>query len=149
MSIQDDVNHLRGPLASWLTRSPLRELLDAPTLKIKFTHPLTGRQETLTAHFLREGKLLYLLLKGQPSAWKMLSNGIPVRLDFQGKEVHAWAEEPKSPGELLEILSRQPKRQPLWLQWLGIPADVGPEELKGYLQQLPAHLKFIRVTIPA
>ena len=149
MSIQDDVNHLRGSFASWLTRSPLRELLDAPTLKIKFTHPLTGRQETLPAHFLREGKLLYLLLKGEPSAWKMLSNGIPVRLDYRGKEEHAWAEEPISMEEFVAILSRQPERQTVWLQWLGIPADVGPEELKGYLQQLPAHLKFIRVTIPA
>ncbi|MDK2982021.1 MAG: hypothetical protein PWQ55_2368 [Chloroflexota bacterium] len=147
MSFLDDLNRLIDPLKKIVLTGPAHELFSEKSAMVTFMCQQTGNQLSITADYVRENQIVYLMIDPQETCWKNLETGANVKLWLEGKEISGWAEGLKGYDEFLRILSNnEAKKQELRRRYANLESDQDLQDIQK-LQPFLDATKLIRVKL--
>ena len=116
MSFLDDLNRLINPLKKLVLTGPAHELFSDKSAVVSFLCQQTANQLSVTADYIREDHVVYLMIDLHENCWKSLEKGSTVHVWLEGKEYGGWAEGLTGYDEFLRILSQNGAKQQELLQ---------------------------------
>lgn len=111
MSFLDNLNRLINPLKKMVLTGPAHELFSDKSAVVSFLCQQTGNKLSVAADYVRENRVVYLLIDPRDNCWKTLETGSTVNVWLEGKQYDGWAEGLKGYDEFLYILSQNTAKQ--------------------------------------
>ena len=147
MSFLDGLNRLINPLKKIVLTGPAHELFSDRSAVVSFTCQQTGGELSITADYIREEYVIYLMVDQHESCWKSLETGTTVKLWLDGKQYRGWAEGLKGYEEYFRILSKNnAKQQELLQRYAQLEETEDLYDLKK-LQEFLSDYRLIRVKL--
>jgi hypothetical protein len=116
MSFLDNLNRLINPLKKLVLIGPAHELFSDRSAVVSFLCQQTGNRLSLAADYVRENRIVYLMIDPNENCWKTLETGSTVNIWLEGRQSSGWAEGLRGYEEFLRILSQNGAKQQELLQ---------------------------------
>jgi hypothetical protein len=116
MSFLDNLNRLINPFKKLVLTGPAHELFSEKSAAVSFLCQQTGNKLSVAADYIRENRIVYLMIDPQENCWKTLETGSTVDVWLEGRQYSGWAEGLNGYEEFLQILSQNAAKQQELLQ---------------------------------
>jgi hypothetical protein len=147
MSFLDELNRFTNPLKKLVLVSPAHELLSSRMAVLSFTCQQTGGELSFAADYIREERVLYLMVDHSQYCLKNLETGSTVKIRLDGKQYEGWAEGLTGYDEFFRILSLNSERQAELFRRYGWTEKADGMQSIAALQDFLQDYKLIRIKL--